>query len=142
MVLSAPLAALLAERLGLTPAEREAFAAGDLEAALGERLAGHPELIRMLADRRAKTEERTDAGAGARHALRYVAQVLGACSCWGQNPACPRCQGRGAPGAFSSADPGTLLAWVEPALRRIGRRSVPNQAAAATTDPSAQSKEA
>jgi hypothetical protein len=50
----------------------------------------------------------------------YIGGLFGACQlCWGLNAGCPQCGGAGKPGW---ADPQSeeLLAWVEPALRRVG----------------------
>ena len=56
--------------------------------------------------------------------IRYFCDMFGACSaCMGLNPECPKCQGNGKSG---SAMPNReeLLAWSEPALKRIGIRVV------------------
>jgi hypothetical protein len=51
---------------------------------------------------------------------RYIAGTFGACpSCWGLSRTCPQCQGRGGPG-FTEPNEEELLAWVGPALRRLG----------------------
>jgi hypothetical protein len=56
--------------------------------------------------------------------LNYIAQVFGACpACWGQNRLCQRCAGNGRPGSGPPME-AELLAWVEPALERLGRRVV------------------
>lgn len=53
--------------------------------------------------------------------VNYISQVFGACPhCWGQDPSCRQCGGRGAPGAFAPQED-ELLAWAEPALNRLGR---------------------
>lgn len=57
-------------------------------------------------------------------ALRYVAQILGACHCWGQNDACLDCHGCGEPGYRRPKDPATFVAWVRPGLQRMGLRLV------------------
>ncbi|MGH2361302.1 MAG: hypothetical protein ACRDGM_12280 [bacterium] len=58
----------------------------------------------------------------ARAALRYVAQILGACHCWGQNRDCLDCHGRGEPGYRRPNDPATFVSWVRPGLQKIGLR--------------------
>jgi len=55
----------------------------------------------------------------------YVADTFGACpACWGLNRFCSRCHGHGTPGR---AEPNgeVLLAWVEPAITRLGLQLVP-----------------
>jgi hypothetical protein len=55
---------------------------------------------------------------------RYVADVFGACpSCWGLEPACEQCHGRGRAG-WSEPSSEDLFSWVEPALGRLGLRIV------------------
>jgi hypothetical protein len=50
----------------------------------------------------------------------YIGGLFGACQrCWGLNGACPRCGGEGKPG-WTDPSGEELLAWVEPALRRLG----------------------
>lgn len=57
----------------------------------------------------------------------YIARVFGACpACWGLNQFCPHCQGQGKPGAYQPAET-ELLAWVEPALAKLGRIIVKNE---------------
>jgi hypothetical protein len=52
--------------------------------------------------------------------LRIISDVFGACElCWGEDPSCPRCRGKGQPGsAFPVRE--DVLRWVEPALNRLG----------------------
>jgi hypothetical protein len=55
-----------------------------------------------------------------------VAEILGACpSCWGLNRLCTRCQGSGGPGT-SELKGEEFLAWLEPALSRLGVRVAAN----------------
>jgi hypothetical protein len=50
----------------------------------------------------------------------YIGETFGACqSCWGLNRTCPKCRGRGGPG-FAEPNEEELLAWVRPALTRLG----------------------
>ena len=54
--------------------------------------------------------------------VHYIGQTFGACTrCWGLNTACPNCRGRGRPGSAAPVEE-ELLTWVEPALRRLGKR--------------------
>lgn len=53
-----------------------------------------------------------------------MALALGACpSCWGEDPDCPDCRGKGAPGSFTP-DEELFSELVQPAVRR--RSSKPN----------------
>ena len=46
-----------------------------------------------------------------------LAAALGACpACWGEDPSCRWCRGRGAPGALAP-DPEEFTTWVVPAVR-------------------------
>jgi hypothetical protein len=57
--------------------------------------------------------------------LRHMANIFGSCeACWGMHSDCPRCRGTGTPGcAMPLRD--ELLAWVIPALNRLGLEVVP-----------------
>jgi hypothetical protein len=57
--------------------------------------------------------------------LFFLAELLGACpSCFGASQRCMRCAGRGRPGAVKPRRE-ELLAWIEPALARLGLRVQP-----------------
>lgn len=47
----------------------------------------------------------------------FIAGALGACECWGADPSCEHCSGRGAPGAFEP-DAAAFAAIVEPLQQR------------------------
>lgn len=47
----------------------------------------------------------------------FLAGALGACECWGADPGCDRCAGRGAPGAYPP-DPDAFAALVLPLAQR------------------------
>lgn len=52
----------------------------------------------------------------------HVAHIFGACpACFGEDAGCEHCGGRGGPGTRRPAEP-ELLAWVAPALARLGLR--------------------
>lgn len=52
--------------------------------------------------------------------IHHIARMLGACpACFGNQPECERCHGHGAPGSAMPVRD-ELLAWVEPALARLG----------------------
>lgn len=71
---------------------------------LAARLTAH---VGQLRAEVARTGERCD----------RLASALGACpACWGEDPACRWCRGRGAPGALAP-DPEEFTAWVVPAVR-------------------------
>lgn len=72
-------------------------------------------------------------GAEALVALREVAAILGACACWGQDPACPDCDGLGEPGYRPSRDPDLFIRWIRPTLRRMRLRLVGPRRAPCTT---------
>ena len=50
---------------------------------------------------------------------RRLAEALGACYCWGEDPRCRRCRGRGAPGAMAP-NPEAFAALIMPALAAAG----------------------
>ena len=62
-----------------------------------------------------------------------LAAALGACLCWGEDPACRTCQGDGIP-AWTDPDDELYRDYVLPAMRR--RRASARAAAATTTVPS------
>lgn len=45
------------------------------------------------------------------------AAAVGACECWGEDPACPDCAGRGSPG-WSTPDARLYAEYVEPAVQK------------------------
>jgi hypothetical protein len=52
--------------------------------------------------------------------VRFVAALVGGCDvCLGEHPTCPECGGKGTPG-FHPPDAAALVAWISPALRRLG----------------------
>jgi hypothetical protein len=136
---------LFAQRMNLSPDESTALQNGDYERALAGRLQGDPMLVSMLgmmqktrtvdesepAPRRSQrsldedVEDLQDALQAARTMLRYLAQIMGACRCWGKNRHCPRCQGNGAPGFRASTDPQTFVSWAVPALHALGFQITP-----------------
>lgn len=64
------------------------------------------------------------------HALRdhnaMAAAALGACdACWGRDPGCAQCEGRGRAG-FDAPDPPLYARLVAPAVRRLMRQRNPN----------------
>ncbi|HEY7208681.1 MAG TPA: hypothetical protein VH477_00295 [Bryobacteraceae bacterium] len=76
--------------------------------------------------------------AAAEQMLSDIANVFGACElCWGEDPSCPRCRGRGRPGNAIPIE-ADLLRWVEPALGRLGyevsRRGASTSATAPVTN--------
>jgi hypothetical protein len=65
--------------------------------------------------------------ASANNMANYIAQVFGACpACWGLNQLCPHCRGQGKPGSYQPNE-AELLAWVEPALTKLGLRIVKSE---------------
>lgn len=133
---------LVLERLGPSGNGEGDPASTDMVAALGARGAD-PIMTALLAsmlnrqaepgpaDEQAETEQKLERAravirklkrdlATAETMARYIAGTFGACqSCWGLSMACPQCQGRGGPG-FIEPNEEELLAWVGPALRRLG----------------------
>ncbi|HEY3002746.1 MAG TPA: hypothetical protein VGJ44_10395, partial [Kribbellaceae bacterium] len=47
-----------------------------------------------------------------------LAGALGACACWGRDPGCPSCAGKGGPG-WEGPDPALYAEFVVPAVRRM-----------------------
>ncbi len=48
-----------------------------------------------------------------------LASALGACGlCWGNDPVCMQCAGRGRPG-WTRPDPAAFALWIEPALQKM-----------------------
>lgn len=106
----------------------------DIEQLLGDAEAsGDPTrrlIVRFLRERltapAAGAEVVSDAEPRLRAALRSarrrnarLAAACGACPCWGERPACPRCAGQGLPGALAP-DPQAFLEYIAPVLRAIG----------------------
>lgn len=50
-----------------------------------------------------------------------LACALGACECWGENPACPECKARGS-SAWLDPDPVLFRKYVLPAVKRMTSR--------------------
>jgi hypothetical protein len=65
-----------------------------------------------------------------------LAAALGACDCWGEDPGCPTCGGRGTPG-WMPPDPELYADYVEPAVRRTTQDEPPADGGGTpiTTDP-------
>jgi hypothetical protein len=140
------MAQLLAQRLGATTEETTALESGDLSSVLTNRVSDPVMAALMTSMMRSKpSSEAADedvccerVAARARRIIRelkadlaaadatigYFAEVFGACTaCLGHSDSCARCAGNGQPG---SAPPlaDELLAWVNPALNRLGMRAV------------------
>ena len=49
-----------------------------------------------------------------------LAEILGACTCFGLDEGCPDCAGEGAPGAFESDDPAQLRDWLAGVCAALG----------------------
>jgi hypothetical protein len=57
--------------------------------------------------------------------FRHLGHVFGACpACFGMSEDCGRCRGQGMPGSVTPLEE-ELLAWVEPALARLGLQVIP-----------------
>lgn len=52
-----------------------------------------------------------------RHRNEIFAHALGACVCWGNDPKCVECRGRGGPGYYA-VDPGLFEEFVKPATEQ------------------------
>jgi hypothetical protein len=64
--------------------------------------------------------------------FRHLGHVFGACpACFGMSDECGRCHGHGVPGSMTPLRD-ELLAWVEPALARLGLQVTPIQSQPAT----------
>jgi hypothetical protein len=61
-----------------------------------------------------------------------LAAALGACGCWGEQPACPDCGGQGAAG-WMSPDPDLYTEYVAPAVLRASPRGRASGAGTAQT---------
>jgi hypothetical protein len=86
------IAGMLAPRLGVEPAQLEEILSS------------------------ARQEETMDPAA----VLHFVATLLGACPiCLGEHDACRECGGKGGPGS-RPPEAAALVAWISPALRRLG----------------------
>lgn len=127
-----PLAALVQQELSSDPrtaqlvqllAQREEQLTKELEEQEAEEL-GRRQEVRQAVELRDETdalhrlveEMSTDLDA-LRHVLDDVAEALGACpSCWGDDPGCRWCRGRGHPG-FMPPDPEAFERLVLPAVR-------------------------
>ena len=134
---------VLAERLGFTKEQNAALQAGDLASLFLSRSSDPlmAALVSSVLNKKSTKNEESEPQldyerelvrskriirklkedlAAADMMLKYIAEIFGTCpACWGQNKLCLRCKGNGRPG---SADPAEeeLLAWVEPALKKLG----------------------
>jgi hypothetical protein len=143
---------MIADRFGLNAEEMQAVQAGDVQPLLARRLASGTidPLTAMLVssalkqrpvgttlvDEAAQLQEALDRAqqtivelkghlANADGMISQLAETFGACPvCWGTTERCPRCRGTGTPGRFSLPHEEPLIAWVTPALGRIGLRVV------------------
>lgn len=140
---------LVAERLGLSAEDYAAIQSGDIRDVVTRRLAsGTSDPLEMLVmtsflqsrpdDDAAEVPDDDGGGrlieaqatidalrqhlADADAMIARVAEAFGACPvCWGTSERCPRCHGKGQPGSREPARE-ELVAWVTPALRRLGLR--------------------
>jgi hypothetical protein len=140
---------LVAERMNLSQAEIAALEQGDISSVITSRFAGDPAmvpLLRMAEQQReeanalatvpaAKPKRKQDKKSArmlrmmhhlqeeleaTQVVMHHVGKMLGACPyCFGEDEDCEACAGRGAPGSTKPAKK-ELLAWVEPALARLG----------------------
>jgi hypothetical protein len=129
---------MLAQQLGLTQEQEAALRSGDVESVMAARDPRLAAMWKWVTQRREQTDGDGDKESekivqlqqavqqlkaaldAADVMLKHVASVFGACPyCWGRNANCRRCHGHGVPGS-SEPDPDRLLAWAEPALRKIG----------------------
>jgi hypothetical protein len=108
------MAALVSSMLQRQAADRDSADTDEEEAVLKHQLVQAKKTIRKL---------REDV-ALANNMANYIAQVFGACpACWGLTQLCPHCRGQGKPGSYQPNE-AELLAWVEPALTKLGLRIV------------------
>jgi hypothetical protein len=142
---------LVAERMGLSAEDMAAIQSGDISQILSRRLAdgtvdplealvmttlmqGRPaedagedaeaEPVEGLIEAEATIDALRQHLADADAMIGRLATALGACPvCWGSSERCPRCHGNGRPGS-RQPDREELIAWVTPALRRLGLRVV------------------
>jgi len=137
---------MLAQRLGATTEETAALQSGDVSSLLSGRVSDPlmaalmtsmmgPNSQSETADKRPCCEKIAERArrvvrelkadlAAADAMISYIAEVFGACTaCLGHSESCARCAGNGQPG---SAPPlaDELLAWVSPALKRLGMKAV------------------
>lgn len=148
------IAQLLADRLGMNGDDYNALQAGDLSSLLSSQLAGqfsqNPLMAmlissmlqqnavastrevseneidyeRVLARARQIIQQLKEQLVRAQAMISYIAEVFGTCpACWGQSKICPQCRGKGKPGSNEPLEE-ELLAWVDPALKRLGMRVV------------------
>jgi hypothetical protein len=135
-------AQLLAEKLGVVK-EYEALQSGDVSSLLAGQSADPlmAMLMSSMLNANSGKEEPIEAPMNYQHELarlkkvihdlkqqlaaadrmaNYISEIFGACSlCWGLNKLCPSCDGKGQPG-FAAPVEEDLLAWVRPALKRLG----------------------
>jgi hypothetical protein len=122
------LAAMLADRLGIAPAEAATLASDP--AALMQRMMAmrereqppqeDGELGSRLDELRRRIDECERDFGFALAVVDHAAALLGACRrCLGFDGDCERCRGRGRPGARASADSTALQRWVGHLVRRL-----------------------
>lgn len=142
---------LVAERMGLSAEDVAAIQAGDVAQVLTRRIAEGTvdpvealvmsSLMQRQAASDAADDPEDDPGgslieaqatidalrqhlADADAMIARLAEAFGACAvCWGSSERCPRCGGSGQPGSRLPQQE-ELVAWVSPALRRLGLRVV------------------
>jgi hypothetical protein len=99
------IAGIVAQRLGVEPQM--------IEAALAEKPLAAAVALSLLHRPRQETCDPAET-------MRFVATVVGACPmCLGEDLLCYECGGKGSPGS-RDLDAASLVAWITPALRRLG----------------------
>jgi len=99
------IAGIVAQRLGLEPHV--------IEAALAEKPLAAAVALSLLERPRQETCDPAET-------MRFVATLVGACPmCLGEHMLCYECGGKGSPGS-RDLDAAALVAWITPALRRLG----------------------
>ncbi len=139
---------MLVERLGLSKEDLNTIQGGDLPSSLASRFSSDPLMAmlvnsmtrpntvdseplkqrippdRALTSARQTIRDLREDLTAAKVMLNYFAELFGACAfCWGQSRSCPSCKGAGVPGSDPPKE-AELLAWVEPALEKLGMRVV------------------
>ena len=144
--MQAPMKQLLAERLGVNEEQLAQIQAGDPSSLLASGRISDPMTAILMACMARRDQEKSEPAvedelARARRTnrrlkealesaavmIRHVAGLFGACAaCWGQNGLCRHCGGDGKPGS-GTPNGAELLAWVEPALEKLGLKVVPRE---------------